>query len=104
MNEQVPEKLRRMVASSAYCISLDPGADGIDMKIAVETGLMVLLDKPIMVIVRAGVPPLPGLLRHADVVVELSGPIDSLEGQAQIQAGLAKLNELFPNEEKEPLG
>jgi nucleoside 2-deoxyribosyltransferase len=77
------------MASSAFVISLNP--DEIDPKIALETGYAVLLNKPIMLLVRPGQVVNDGLRRLAKMIVILPGPLESMEAQMAVQAGLAEM-------------
>lgn len=82
--------LQAKMASSAYCIAIDPGEE-IDLKVAAEVGMMVLLDKPILVLVTPGREPNPGLARIARRVLTLDEPLDSMASQSLIHAALAEM-------------
>jgi hypothetical protein len=90
----VSDDLQDKIAGSRYVLSLDPGRDRIDHKIALEVGMMILLDKPILVVVPPDVEPTPGLTRIAHVVCRLSAPLDSMTGQAELLAAMAKIDAL----------
>lgn len=67
----VLKELVPMMRESNQVISILADPDEVDVKVAVETGLAILMDKPIIVIAFAG-RPVPGKLRKAaDEVVEL---------------------------------
>ena len=83
-------ELQDKMESSAYCIAVDPGS-AIDLKVAAEVGMMVLLDKPIVVIVPAGRDPTPGLTRIAHKVVRLTEPLTTMASQTAITAALEEL-------------
>lgn len=85
------DDLEPKVRRSTAVLTIDPGADRIDPKIALETGYAVLLGKPIIVLVPEGVEPNPALLRAASEVIRLDGPLDSMAIQAKIQAALQKI-------------
>jgi hypothetical protein len=81
------------MASSAYCIAIDPAT--VDLKIATEIGMMVLLNKPILAVVPEGRDPTPGLTRIAHHVLQLKHPLDSLAGQAQLRAALDEMTRIM---------
>ena len=84
------ERLRGKVASSAYVMSLSPGAEATsDAKFVYETGMAVLLDKPIIVVSWPGRAIPAGLRRIAHRVIELQAPLASDAGQQQLMAELA---------------
>jgi|1185.fasta_scaffold1101077_1 hypothetical protein len=71
----VLDELVPMIADSAVTISLVPNGPT-DVKFAVELGLSIMLDKPIIAVVQPGTAVPAHLLRVADELVEvdLSGP------------------------------
>lgn len=71
------------MASSAYVASLCPDDGEFDVKFALETGLAVLLDKPIIAIALAGRTVPPGLARVAHAVLEVDD-IDTAAGQTEL--------------------
>jgi hypothetical protein len=81
-----------MQQSSRFVITIDPGVERIDPKIALETGMAVLLNKPILVLVPQGVEPTPGLLRVATQVLRLTAPITSFEAQVELASALELMN------------
>lgn len=75
------------IAESAFVMSLVP-SDEPDIKFAVELGLSIMLDKPIVAIAAPGVR-VPARLRLvADEVVVAD--LDVEEGQAKVKAALAR--------------
>ena len=81
--KQVLRDLYPKIANTSYFITISPptGSEA-DVKQAVEIGLAILMDKPIIVVVPQG-RTIPGKLgRVADYVVE---------GNMDTQAGLEKL-------------
>lgn len=69
------------MAKSAYVMSLVPDADKVDVKFAVELGLAIMLDKPILALVQPGVK-IPDRLRQvADAIIVTD--LDTEDGKAQ---------------------
>jgi hypothetical protein len=90
----VREDAARKIADSAFVMSLFPEGEP-DIKFAVETGLAILYDKPIVLLVMAGAQVPEHLRRVADGIVELHGDLDTEEGQAEAQAKLRPFMERF---------
>jgi len=88
--EAARRELDPKMRSSTFVVTVNP-AGPIDPKIAIETGYAVLLDKPIILVVAPGLTVNAGLRRIAREVVELTSPLDSMGGQAQLQAALERL-------------
>ena len=63
---ELPDK----IISSAVTVSIVPEDNRPDPKFAVELGYMIMLDKPIIAIVRPGATPPEHLVRVADEIVE----------------------------------
>jgi nucleoside 2-deoxyribosyltransferase len=59
----------KAMEESAYVMSLVPGRDKVDVKFAVELGLAIMLDKPIIAMVQPGVNVPPGLRKVATAVI-----------------------------------
>jgi hypothetical protein len=74
------------IAASAYVISIAPSPEEADVKAAVELGLAILLDKPVIVFKPHGRIVAERLLRIADHVIE--GDISTETGR---QAAYDKL-------------
>ena len=68
-----------MVGSSAFMMSLVPKGD-VDIQFAVELGLGIMLDKPIIAVAMNGTPVPPGLRRVAHAVIEV-GDVDTEAGR-----------------------
>lgn len=71
---------------SALTVSLVPKGDT-DIKFAVELGLSIMLDKPIIAVVQPGTKVPERLIRVADAIVEAD--FSSPEGQAKMRDALA---------------
>lgn len=85
--DDVRKNTLQQMASSAFVISLVPKGD-VDVKFAVELGLAIMLDKPIIAVVMAG-GKIPARLRKvADIVVTLSEDLDTEAGQRETQKKL----------------
>jgi hypothetical protein len=76
---QVREELLPKLSGSNYVISIAPSPEHIDIKVAVEVGLAILLNKPLIVMAPEGRVHPEKLLRIADYVV--TGDIESDEGR-----------------------
>lgn len=64
---------------SAFVMTLIAGEQSVDIKLAVEIGLAVLMDKPLMVVIHPDAPMNEHLRRVADRIVVCD--IDTEEGQ-----------------------
>lgn len=82
---------------SAIVMQLVPKDGKPDIKFAVEIGLSILMNKPIIAIVLPGVRPPPKLIKVADKVLYID-PKDA-SGQAQLQAALAEFAPKFSEDE-----
>lgn len=70
--ERVRRELVPMIKSAAATVSIVPvGTEKLDVKFAVELGLSVMLDKPIIAAIRPGTPIPEKLARVVDRFVEL---------------------------------
>lgn len=67
--KHVKDELIPMIDDSAYVMSLVPKADDVDVKFAVELGLSIMMDKPIVAIVQPGTPVPKKLLMVAEHVI-----------------------------------
>lgn len=82
------EQLAPMMADSAIAVSVYDGGE-VDPKMAIETGYMVLMDKPIIAVVTPGCK-VPGKLALvADEIVELS--LDDGSFPERLQAAMARV-------------
>lgn len=74
-----------MLQQSAISVSLVPDGPA-DIKFAVELGLSIMMDKPIIAVVMPG-RPVPGhLIRVADVIVE--GDMSTAKGREKLQRAI----------------
>ncbi len=71
----------KAMAESAYVMSLVPDSKEVDVKFAVELGLAILLDKPILAVVQPGVHVPDRLRQVADAVIVTD--LDTEDGKAQ---------------------
>lgn len=71
------------IDDSAFVISLVPGEP--DIKFAVELGLSIMYDKPIMAVVLTDAPVPERLRRVVDEIVELENDVDTEEGQKELE-------------------
>lgn len=69
----------KAMESSAYVMSLIPAAEKVDVKFAVELGLAIMLDKPIIAMVQPGVTVPPGVRKVARAVIVAD--LDTEEGK-----------------------
>lgn len=89
----VRENTVEQMAESAFVMSLCPGSEP-DIKFAVETGLAILLDKPIIVIATAGCVMPSGLRRVAHAVIEVDD-IDTEAGKLELERKLQPILDEF---------
>ncbi len=75
------------IAESAFVASLVPPGET-DIKFAVELGLAIMLDKPVVAIAFPGRAVPPGLRRVAHSVIELEHDLDTEAGQLEMQRRL----------------
>jgi nucleoside 2-deoxyribosyltransferase len=88
------ENTVKAMEQSAYVISLVPDAGQVDVKFAVELGLAIMLDKPIVAVVQPGVK-LPERLRQiADAVIVTD--LDTEDGRAQAAREISELMDRIP--------
>jgi hypothetical protein len=72
-----------MMRDSGSVVQLVPKG-GSDIKFAVELGLSIMMDKPILAIVQPGTETPPKLLKVADKIIEAD--LDTAAGHAKVQA------------------
>jgi hypothetical protein len=77
------------MAESAFVMSLVPGGEP-DLKFAVELGLAIMLDKPVIAVAFAGLDVPPGLRRVAHAVIELEHDLDTEAGQQELHRKLGQ--------------
>lgn len=85
---RVQRELPRKIEQSAIVCSLVP-KDGPDAKFAVELGMAIMLDKPIMLVVPPGTHVPEHLARVADDIVE--GALDAKETARRIDEACHRL-------------
>ena len=83
------EMLEPMVADSAVCLSLVPPGNKVDPKFAVELGYMIMLDKPIIAVVRPGSRVPLKLAKVADEIVE--GDIGDPDFEGRLHAAMNRV-------------
>lgn len=77
--QQVRDDVVPKMLGSRYVVNIMPNKDEIDIKAAVEIGLAVLLDKPLIVLAPDGRVRCPKLLRLADHVI--TGDLETKAGR-----------------------
>lgn len=88
--QDVREHTVKGMAKSAFVLQLVPRNEP-DIKFAVELGLSILMDKPILAVVQPGASISSKLARIADRVVEVD--VDTTEGQITLMAALNEFQE-----------
>lgn len=97
--EEVQISLVPKIDGSVATISLVPTGKT-DVKFALELGLSIMLDKPILAVVAPGAEVPERLRRVIDAVVEAD--IETPEGREVLQTGIQKfLSEHFPDRSQE---
>lgn len=79
--KRVRTELVPMIEDTQMTVSICPTSDKVDVKFAVELGLSIMLDKPIVVAVPPGVAVPERLVRVADEIVELTAMDDETRGR-----------------------
>jgi hypothetical protein len=77
------------MAESAFVLSLVPAGDRTDIKFAVELGLAIMLDKPLVAVVMPGAPVPAKLRRVADRIIEAD--IDREAGRQKVAAAMREV-------------
>ena len=90
--EEVERDLVPKIAGSAATVSLVPNGPT-DVKFAIELGMSIMLDKPIILILDPGQAIPAALRRVADEIVEVDWRKDPRAGNDAIQASLSRLEE-----------
>lgn len=80
----------RKIDSSAFVVSLFPSSGEPDVKYAVELGLSILLDKPILVVVPQGVRIPAHLEQVADRIVRAD--VDLEQGRQKVADAIAEMH------------
>jgi hypothetical protein len=88
--DRVRRDAAEKIAGSAAFISLAPAGEP-DIKFAVELGIAIMLDKPILVVQMPGRPLPEHLRRVADEIIEAD--IDVEEGRARLQEAIGRMVE-----------
>ena len=83
--DRVKADLIPMIKNSGVTVSLLPEGE-VDVKFAVELGLMIMLDKPIIVVVPPGVSMPQKLALVADAIVE--GPVGGPHFPERLKAAI----------------
>jgi hypothetical protein len=83
------DELVPMIKDSGTCVSILPEGEP-DIKFAVELGLMIMLDKPIVALVRPGTKVPFKLIAVADAIVE--GDIDDPTVKTRLMAAIHQAN------------
>lgn len=81
---QVREDVVKQMADSALVTTINPGDREPDVKLAVETGMAILLDKPMLLLAKEGDPIPAALERAAYAVIRYSGDLDTEEGKQEV--------------------
>jgi len=71
----------KAMESSAYVMSVIPAPGKVDVKFAVELGMAIMLDKPIIAMVQPGTPIPPRLRKVVDAVIVAD--LDTATGRQQ---------------------
>lgn len=86
----------KAMESSAYVMSLIPDKDKVDVKFAVELGMAIMLEKPIIAMVQPGTPVPPGVRKVATAVIVAD--LDTETGQQQATRQLKEVMARFGDE------
>ena len=97
--QHVRDELIPMIQDSAVAMSLVPPDNIPDVKFAVELGYMIMLDKPIIAVLRAGATPPDKLVQVADELVE--GDIGDPDFQERLLAAITRVKDTLGDEQKE---
>lgn len=85
----VREDALKKIDESAFVISLVPKAENVDIKFAVELGLGIMLDKPLLLVALPGTPIPERLRRVADEIVYTD--VDTERGRTQLREAMKRL-------------
>jgi hypothetical protein len=94
--KDVEENLVPKLRNSSICVTLAPRGEP-DSKFAVELGMMIMLDKPIVIVKEPGQVVPPKLLAVADEVVEVDWNDKEAMVEAQQKIGAAMERLSLPN-------
>lgn len=95
--EHVRETLVPMLDASAVTVSLAPPVDSPDIKFAVELGLSIMMDKPLLLVVTEGRPVPTKLRMVADGLVYVDW--DDEESQRNLQQEVADFAKQYVGED-----
>jgi hypothetical protein len=87
----VRESAVKQIESSAFVMSLVPDDDEPDIKFAVELGLSIMFNKPLLIVAARGRDVPDRLRRVADEVVEVD--LDTEAGAAELSAAISRIHE-----------
>jgi predicted urease superfamily metal-dependent hydrolase len=87
------ENTVRQMDESAFVCSLVPDEDGVDIKFAVETGLAIMLDKPILAIAHPGATLPAKMVAVADLIVYAD--LDTEAGREKVQAAVGAMQAII---------
>jgi hypothetical protein len=79
----------KAMEGSAFVMSLIPSEEAFDIKFAVETGMAIMLDKPILAIAAPGAKIPPKMLLVADIVLYVD--IDTEDGRRQVEEAIKEM-------------
>jgi nucleoside 2-deoxyribosyltransferase len=91
--EHVRRDAVQKMSDSAFVASLVPDGE-VDVKFAVELGLSIMLDKPILAIVTPGAKIPERMRRVADEIVEAD--VDVEEGRRAVMEAMERMQERLP--------
>lgn len=95
--KRAEDNLVPKLAASGMTLSIAPRGPA-DIKFAVELGLSITMDKPILLLVHPGMDLPEKLRRVADVVCEVS--LDDPNAGAIVAAAIQRMNDLRDDKEK----
>lgn len=90
--ERVRAHVLPQISESALNVSLVPAGD-MDVKFAVELGLSIMMDKPIIAVVQPGTKVPAKLVLVADRIVEADIPADLGKVREAIEAAMKELDD-----------
>lgn len=96
------DELQPKLEQSGFVMSLVPDQDKVDVKFALETGMAILMDKPIVIVAIPGTH-IPSKLRKvADEVIV--SDIRTPAGQRHVSEVIARMMKKLDDEEGSPSG
>lgn len=90
----------KAMESSAYVMSLIPSADKVDVKFAVELGMAIMMDKPIIAMVQPGIPVPARLRKVVDAIIVAD--LDTEAGRQQATRQLKEFTARFSDRLQPP--